>query len=684
MKNKLKDVVQHLVMNRSSTVDWIEKEISQNKSAICSHIRQLNDYIGKQKLDLIQITREDGRILISDKTREYLYIMLKKATFVELDYIPPELRTGLIVIKLSTNPARDSLKELADFAAVSKNTMLHDMKAVKESLRNESLDLQYSRKDGYQLIGSEYRIRKKLVIETKKLLTRDAGAALLERKGLIDQNELFLLKERLMKAEKELKISLTDEQIEDLPIVLYLLIRRIKECRREWTLEFEEADLIHTKEYQCLKNIFWGMTELSENDKLYLSLQVLSSNKLESALDLSSGGDLVNCVHEFLDVLEGQLATDLMKKEELKHRLLLHLRPAVYRIKMGLNIDNPLKDQFIGEFPSVYSIVSNSVFPIEKVIGLPLSQEEVAYLAMIVQAWIHQTEGEADFVFKALVVCRNGISVSKLLLETLKGMFPHFQFIGAYAERNFKEHEQKVDFIFSTVPLNTVKKTFLVDPILNEKDRFLLKKEIQKYIEQDSEKKARELLFHLKDYIDQKDYPAVQEKLMSFFNQSSSSACANDDRIKGEKLFPFSEDHIGFTERDMSWEEALEQAIKPMKLRGSINENYKRRLTELFAEESRRMMIGPFIYLPHAKPDDGVVHEDFSILICRHRVVMPDGNAAKAIVVLAPEDEHHHVPTLLHLNDLFLNDSAKIWKAQTKRDVLDRICLSSEGRGWRR
>ncbi|KKB74495.1 MULTISPECIES: BglG family transcription antiterminator [Bacillus] len=681
MKSKLKDVVLHLVMNRSSSVDWIEKEISQKKSAICSHIRELNDHIGKQKLDLIQIAREDGSIVITERTRAYLYNMLKKPAFIELDYIPPECRTSLVIIKLGANPASDSLKELADFAAVSKNTMLHDIKTIKESLKNESIDLTYSRKGGYQLIGSEYHIRKRLVIETKKLLMHDAGAALLERKGLVDQKELFFLRKRLMKAEEKLSISLTDEQIEDLPIVLFLLIRRIKACKHEWTLEIEESDVINTREYKCLKNIFWDIPDLSEKDQLYLSLQVLSSNRLESALDISGSSGLVDAVNEFLDLLEGQLATDLVNKAELKNRLLLHLRPAVYRTKMGLNVENPLKDQFIREFSPIYSIVAKSVFPIERVVRVPLSQEEIVYIAMIVQAWMNQTKAEKDFVFKALVVCRNGVSVSKLLLETLKGMFPHFQFIGAYAERNFKKYEETVDFIFSTVPLNTGKKTFLVDPILNEKDRFLLKKEIQMYIDQDSEKKALELMFHLKDYIDQKDYTAVREKIVSFFNQPPPAA---DERTDAKSLFPFSEEHICFTEADMTWEEALDTAMKPMMGRRAIDERYKRRVTDTFAGESCRMMIGPSVYLPHAKPQDGVMFEDFSILICRHRVVMPDGNQAKALVVLAPEDDQHHVPTLLHLNDLFLNEKAAqtIWKARSKREVLECIgTLKKKGGG---
>ncbi|MGG3622132.1 BglG family transcription antiterminator [Bacillus gobiensis] len=677
MKVELNDVVLHLLVNQSSSIESIEKDIKQKKHVIKEYINDINACLIKENKGCILLNDDNGNILISEATRESLYQMLKESRFINLDYISPEIRIHLILIKLLTDCNCDSLQDLADFVGVSKNTLLNDMKAVKEVLLSYSLQLEYSRSCGYQIHGSEFNMRKLLVTEAKKLLLNDFGAALFERKKMVDETELFFLKQRLIKMENELQVSLTDEQLEDLPFVLHLLIKRISEFQVEWTSELDDYDLVNTKEYQSLKEMFWGTGVLSEKDKLYMSLQVLSSSMLESALDLSGSMDLMLAVDGFLENLEGYLATALMNKTELKHKLILHLKPAIYRARLRLNMRNPLKEQFIAEFPSIYSIVSKSIHPIEEFARKSFLQEEIVYIAMLVQAWIYQTAEQRDHVFTALVVCRNGTSVSKLMLESLRGMFPHFHFIGAFAERNYKKHEHEVDFIFSTVPLNTSKKTFLVDPILTKENRKALKAELRKCIDKDDEKKAKELFYQLKEHIDIKDYQAIQNKITDFFK---APALTSVQTKHGETIFSFSSRHILFSDRDMTWEEAIETAMNPMMQRKSVKESYCRKVLELFQKESSRMMIGPGVYLPHASPGDGVEMEDFSLLICKHLVEMPDGGAAKMMVILSPKDYKHHVPTLLHLNEIFLDEAKadKIFQAKNEIDVLEVISPVSE------
>ncbi|PAE10859.1 hypothetical protein CHI02_17565, partial [Niallia circulans] len=486
-------------------------------------------------------------------------------------------------------------------------------------------------------------------------------------------NELFLLEQRLIKVEKVLKISFTDEQIEHLPIILTLLTKRMKAFNREWVSEIKKFDLENTKELDILKNIFWDLTDLSEKDKLYLALQVLSSNMLESALDLSRGEDLQFAVDEFLDVVEQNLAIELIRKKEIKEKLLIHLRPAIYRSWMRLNIQNAIIEQFIKEYSSLFIVISKSVYPLENFAGKPFSKEEIVYLAMHIQAWLYETQEEKEYVFSAIVVCRNGTSVSKFLLETLKGMFPNFRFLGAFAERSFKKYEKEVDFIFATVPLNTPKKLVIVKPILNKEDRLELKKQIRITIEKDINKKAKELVHYIKKYLNTDDYEKVSTKIVDFYQETTAEPVIEEHLHDTEQIYRFTPENILFTKAEMDWQDALNFALKSMRKRGSITKKYAKRVIELFANDSSRMMIGPSVYLPHAKPSEGVLKEDFSLLICKHSVYMPDGELAKMIVVIAPEDNNQHVPTLLTLNELFLDEqkSKLLFQATDINEILN-------------
>ncbi len=679
MKSELNEIIFHLLVNQSTSLTMIEKDIHDRKISPKEQIYFINKYLSAHDISPITIGY-DGRVKLKNETREYLYHILKTSKFINLDYLSPEIRMSLIILLLLTNSSYYSLQDLADFVDVSKNTLLNDIKIIKERVKGYSVQIEYSRTEGYKIIGTEYNLRKLLVTELKTLLLHDFAIPLLEKKKFIYRNELFLLEQRLLKVEKTLKISFTDEQIEHLPIILSLIIKRIKAFNREWFSEIKGFNLENTHELEILKDIFWDLIDLSDRDKLYLALQVLSSNMLESALDLSRGEDLQFAVDEFLDVVEQNLAIDLIRKKEMKEKLLVHLRPAIYRSWMRLNVQNTIIEQFIEEYSSLFSVISKSVFPLENFAGKPFSKEEIVYLAMHIQAWLYETQDERDYIFTAMVVCRNGTSVSKFLLETLKGMFPTFRFIGTFAERNFKNHEENVDFIFSTVPLNTTKKIVIVHPVLNKEARIALRKQIRTSIEKDINHKAKELVHHIKKYLNTDDYEKVSTRIVNFYQEATDEPIVQTNLEDTEQLFTFHPENVLFTEGVMTWKNALHVALETMKKRGSITDEYAKKVVELFEIDSSRMMIGPSVYLPHAKPSEGVLREDFSILVCKHSVYMPDGELAKMIVVVAPEDNNHHVPTLLALNELFLDEQKAdiLFQATHTQEILNVLNQSTE------
>lgn len=671
MKKEVSDLVMYFLEHHSSSITAVEKEVFRNKRSLQACVDDVNNYLRKEDREVILIDTKNGSITINESTREGLYYILKHGNMVSLDYIVPEMRESLLFIKLCIADEKPTLQNLADFVQVSKNTALQDLKRIRELLSEKLIELNYTRKDGYSVSGEECKIRKLFIEEIKRVLAAQFGFSFLCRLKFLNSEEIFFLRQRLINMEKKLSIALTDEQIDDLPVVLYFLIQRMKHSNASWQSEFDLEDIEQSTEIQTLKHMFWD-SHLDDKDKTYLALQVMSSNMLESVLAISSSNELSLAVRTTIDMIDIQLATNLLDKTELMTKILLHLRPAIYRMRFHLPIQNPLTEQFIAEFPAMFAIVSKSVYPIEKCIGASISKEELVYLAMIIQAWIYRTEEKQEYAFRALIVCRNGTSVSKLLLETLKDMFSHIQFIGAYAERNFKECEQEVDFIFSTVPLNTPKKTFIVKPFLNRDARLEIRNAINKHINRNADKRARELTYYLKEHINEENYQIVHDKIVAFFSESPKLELKSSTN---SYLFSFKQEHIIFLEETIRWQDAIAYAIKPLLARGSITKNYSQKLYELFERESDRMMLGPQVYLPHAQPSDGVRKQDFSILICRNQIQMPDAHFAKIIVVLAPSDYHLHVPTLLHLNEIFLEEDRlnKIVSALYEGDVLEII-----------
>ncbi|MBA5845080.1 PTS sugar transporter subunit IIA, partial [Escherichia coli] len=71
---------------------------------------------------------------------------------------------------------------------------------------------------------------------------------------------------------------------------------------------------------------------------------------------------------------------------------------------------------------------------------------------------------------KAVVVCPNGLSISRWMEKTLRSLFPEIFFYQAMSIREFEQTKLGYDIVFSAVPLSTDKKFFLINQLLDGKE----------------------------------------------------------------------------------------------------------------------------------------------------------------------------------------------------------------------
>lgn len=111
--------------------------------------------------------------------------------------------------------------------------------------------------------------------------------------------------------------------------------------------------------------------------------------------------------------------------------------------------------------------------------GKKFPKSEVFYILIIIGGWLRKENHiiEPDRIMKAVVVCSNGISVSNYLYMTLKGMFKNIIFLDCISQRDFKKYNKDFDIVFSSCFLETDKKLYVVNPMMNEleKSQFFIK-----------------------------------------------------------------------------------------------------------------------------------------------------------------------------------------------------------------
>ncbi len=662
MEQGSKDLIIYLLTHENTELLAVARRFRISEDELLDWISKINHLLKQEKIFI-----HENTIRLTEKVREECYRLLTAEDEMLFTYYEVKLRRQLILIQLLMEPRFLSLKALADYVYVSKNTVLNDVKWIRNHLHERRIHLEYSRKDGYAVSGAEFLIRNQLAELVREVIKIPYGKFVLDEKNLITVSETFLFKKRLESVEKRLQVTFTDEQMEELPYILAGTIKRAEVLRKDWSFQLKKYDLKNTKEYPVIKEMFWGYDFLSEADYLYLALQVLASSLLESVLYFSESDEIADAATEFIQQLEIYFATEFLHKAEFKEKVMLHVRPAVYRNLLGFRIVNPLSEQFKTEHLTTFQIVKKAAAPFERLVGHAWSEEEIVFLSMIVLAWMYREEESTEPVFSAAVLCQSGTSISKLLIENLKMMFPTIDFKGAYAVRQLPEVEENLDFIFTTVPVQSQATVFVVPPILGKLERKKLRRQLEQAILLDEGMRTKELMAMLKEVIPSEKRSFVEQQLNQFFMKKPQVETA-------PKEMAIFEEQISFLD-NVLWESVVEESFQPLLKRGSVTFQYVEKCCAHFYAHYETMMIGPNIYLPHASPSDGVLNADIQIIRLKTPVKTPSGDTVDIVVALAPSEKNRHISLLLKLNELFLDEKKRqlVLSAENQNELYEMI-----------
>ena len=146
-----------LVENKIHTEELKEKYNISLRQLMYS-VEKINTYLTEKRAETITKNRM-GELYVSIKSRKLLDQWLKEIN--SQSYVPSELeRSQLITFMVITIEEELSLQHFVSELKVSKNTILSDLKIVKENLKKYSCELKYTRLKGYFIKGNEFEIRK--------------------------------------------------------------------------------------------------------------------------------------------------------------------------------------------------------------------------------------------------------------------------------------------------------------------------------------------------------------------------------------------------------------------------------------------------------------------------------------------------------------------------------------------
>ncbi|MFS0750708.1 BglG family transcription antiterminator [Oceanobacillus sp. 1P07AA] len=422
-----------------------------------------------EELSAAELTEEERQVIL-------LYTLLKFRDPVKLFHLATELNVTISMVSQDLNKLESQIN---------------------------SFGLSLIRKKGYgvRIEGDEARKRSVLshlisrhidpfqyVEKLKERIQENASKSdtISERLlGLVDADKLDKIEEEIQRMRHQLPYDLADSGYIGLVVHLALAIERLQKGD---TIHFDDGykeQIKDKQEYKIAAEIIDHLEEafslsIPEDEIGYITMHLMGAKLRENQNYLleESSMDIAYKAKELIRFVSNEMNIDVTNNNRFLNDLTTHLKPAVYRLKQQMNINNPMIDEIKKDYIELFEVIKKAIEHVFPNIAFP--DEEIGYIVLHFAATFMQTDSQQDV--KVLVICSSGIGTSKMLASKLKNTFPEISI--ANHQSLFDLNEETLagyDVVVSTVALEDIDRSYvLISPLLTDEEARKIKVELRK------------------------------------------------------------------------------------------------------------------------------------------------------------------------------------------------------------
>lgn len=458
------------------------------------------------------LIKKPGHGLILDENKEsisYLYELLEMVdSSKQLEKVE---RVNFILSRLLTSKQAIKYYAFTVYLNISEKTLTEDLNLIEKWLLVYDIKLLRKRGEGISIVGSEKSIRKAQAKLINDLLNDDKKIEILRniyddtKIELIKQNDILSIidgeiinktKKSLDNTFKKLNISITDDAYVSLLVHVSLAIERLRQDRK---IDFNQDvvdDFTGSKEFSFAKQIIAGLeedfsTKIPDIEIYFVAMHIKGIKIVEDSIKDIENSEIINATNitnELINEMESIYGLHLDRDKRLEKDLKAHLIPALNRLKFHLAIKNPILDEIVEKYGSIFSNVKR-ISPniikkhgkLEKDTFIP--DDEIGYIAIHFISAIEAKIMEYISV-NTITVCPTGYGTSRLLKTNLENHFSNINIVDNASimkiNRKYLE-EKKVDLIISTIKIdNLMKNNFTEDifyinmPAIPDEDDYMI------------------------------------------------------------------------------------------------------------------------------------------------------------------------------------------------------------------
>ncbi|EJA6609182.1 TPA: transcription antiterminator [Clostridioides difficile] len=635
MKERAKKILDFIIKNNNVTSQELQERFNVSKRTIYYDILAINEQLGKSG-NIKNVKHKfifEGNLCDARKI-----ISTEEDKFLDSDY-----RKTFILNKILLGE-KISIEKLTNEMLLSKNTVVQTITDVKKYLQTMGLRLEYKGK--YKIIGDEYVIRELFLI-------------------IVQENvlEINSISKEVSSFDTKGHIKLTDYSLLNLTKFVEFLNKRIRDGKTLYSYKYlNEAKKIsyfsNCKELLC--------EEANENEQAYICTYISSLPSLNSEVK----EDVVEeYVDKLIDKFEVNTAIKLESKHEFKKNILRHLHSSYNRIRFKFPIRNPMLDETKYKHESLYKIIKSIIeneeeFPVFE----GIREEEIGFIAAYFGGYLRGSRDNGLRRNKVLLVCPNGLMVSKSLEIQLYKYIPTIEIVGIVSIKQLKEVNVYYDYIITTIDIQNVNNVIVVNPLLTSSDVQLLMNKLISV-------KENEKYFNLELIIQAirkngviNNEEALKADLLNIIHKID----------EGEMYQPMLKELIN-TERVniiksvRDWKEAIKIASKPLLEDNSIEELYIENMIKSVEKYGPYIVLADRFALPHASSKEGVNKLAMSLLIVEDEVDLL-GKPVNIFMVLAAVDNTTHIRALASLSEMmYEEENVKLIINGDKSSILELI-----------
>jgi len=434
--------------------------------SIRNYIALINEFLGKAGLELISTfpngtagllcTREQARTIRQEVLQSDFY--LYKLT--------PEERVQIVELLFLSADRYITLTEISRQLYVSKGTLIKDLETVERNFAEWGIAFSPAKTKGYKLLIAE-SLRRDLLVKSFQLLL-NKSIALLYPTSIIDnfidlhfclsQRELCF-QESIMSIELDNDIQVGDNTLRYLILLLAVFVERIS--RGAFIGETPEWDVLSgdgvytSAAARICESIHQKLSlDIPGREMLYLAAKLKSHGLGIGRSADSVGLEMQIAVKSFLHGVSEEIGVPIAKSNKAQSLLVSHIWDAKH--KSELEETNYYRDEYIRQYPEIFSAVLRHSEILQKYIGYGGKEDEVFYLLLYVLAAV-----ECFYSDRAeplvIVVCNSGAETAVFITEKLLRNF-RIKIIDSvsYYRLNGALERAKPDLIVSTIPLEDI------------------------------------------------------------------------------------------------------------------------------------------------------------------------------------------------------------------------------------